>query len=200
MSISVLLASNQSMFVAGIKSLLEEDLEIRIIGTTVKDEELLLLIKEKRPDIVLLDLVTCKQEGPNLERQINSNGLVTSMLVIADHLNSSIIDDLIEMGISGIILKDRIAEELPSAVHKLVRGEKHIPSFTSTNNLNLQSENELGKQKINLPVLSTKLHRPPISNDHIVRSDIIELLEKNLEKLLTLVSAPAVYCKLIMVV
>jgi LuxR family maltose regulon positive regulatory protein len=46
-----------------------------------------------------------------------------------------------------------------------------------------------------IPILRTKLHRPPISGDHLHRTHLLERLEKNLYRPLTLVSAPAGYGK-----
>ena len=44
-------------------------------------------------------------------------------------------------------------------------------------------------------ILKTKLYRPPISDDSVLRTEIIERLNSHLELPLTLVSAPAGYGK-----
>ena len=46
-----------------------------------------------------------------------------------------------------------------------------------------------------IPILSTKLHRPPVAKDHLHRHRLLDRLEKNLHRPLTLVSAPAGYGK-----
>ncbi len=48
-------------------------------------------------------------------------------------------------------------------------------------------------------VLRTKLHRPPITHDLVIRAKLIEYLEKNRQKPFTLVSAPAGYGKSILI-
>ena len=52
------------------------------------------------------------------------------------------------------------------------------------------------KEEVGFPsVYSTKLHPPKISNDQIIRTAIIQKLEENLEKPLSLIAAPAGYGK-----
>jgi LuxR family maltose regulon positive regulatory protein len=46
-----------------------------------------------------------------------------------------------------------------------------------------------------LPLLRTKLHRPPVVADHLHRQHLLDWLNKRLHRPLTLVSAPAGYGK-----
>jgi LuxR family maltose regulon positive regulatory protein len=50
-------------------------------------------------------------------------------------------------------------------------------------------------EKGTLPLIRTKLHRPPVAADHLHRQHLLERLEKNVGRPLTLVSAPAGYGK-----
>ena len=50
-------------------------------------------------------------------------------------------------------------------------------------------------EKSNLPRLRTKLHRPPVAEDHLHRKRLLERLNKHIHRPLTLVSAPAGYGK-----
>ena len=45
------------------------------------------------------------------------------------------------------------------------------------------------------PILSTKLHRPAIPDDHVLRSRLVERLKQNRDHPLILISAPAGYGK-----
>jgi LuxR family maltose regulon positive regulatory protein len=45
------------------------------------------------------------------------------------------------------------------------------------------------------PLIRTKLHRPPVATDHLHRVHLLQLLETNFERPLTIVSAPAGYGK-----
>jgi len=46
-----------------------------------------------------------------------------------------------------------------------------------------------------LPLIRTKLHRPPVTKDHLHRERLLDRLEKNRQRPLTPVSAPAGYGK-----
>ncbi len=49
--------------------------------------------------------------------------------------------------------------------------------------------------KESLPLIRTKLHRPPVAKDHLHRQHLLDRLNRNLHRPLTLVSAPAGYGK-----
>jgi LuxR family maltose regulon positive regulatory protein len=53
----------------------------------------------------------------------------------------------------------------------------------------------MSSQTTNLPLIRTKLHRPPVAADHLHRQRLLDRLGKNIERPLTLVSAPAGYGK-----
>ena len=46
-----------------------------------------------------------------------------------------------------------------------------------------------------IPLIRTKLHRPPVAKDHLRREHLLDRLEKNRQRPLTLISAPAGYGK-----
>ena len=50
-------------------------------------------------------------------------------------------------------------------------------------------------KEISPSILRTKLHRPPVAKDHLHRERLLDRLEKNRQRPLTLVSAPAGYGK-----
>ena len=195
MAIKVLLTDTQSMLAAGVISILGEDLDIIVLGDSDNMLNLDEQISETYPDIVLIDLTTDESKGIQLISNLDGKLSGAKLLVINDHLRDKIDEELKELGVSGIISKERIPEELLSAIHKLASGEKHSSTIQSKSHSRENQQDKQASIQINLPVLYTKLHRPRVSDDHILRSDIIEILERNLEKPFSLVSAPAGYGK-----
>jgi LuxR family maltose regulon positive regulatory protein len=53
----------------------------------------------------------------------------------------------------------------------------------------------MADEQTTLPLIRTKLHRPPVTKDHLHRERLLDRLEKNRQRPLTLVSAPAGYGK-----
>ena len=53
----------------------------------------------------------------------------------------------------------------------------------------------MGGQKQTIPIIRTKLHRPPVAGDHVCRETLHVRLEEGDHQPLTLVSAPAGYGK-----
>lgn len=70
----------------------------------------------------------------------------------------------------------------------------------SSHSRNKREENFVNEGKEASPTLiRTKLHRPPIPHDWVKRTQLLELLSQSLQRLITLVSAPAGYGKSVLV-
>lgn len=68
--------------------------------------------------------------------------------------------------------------------------------MTTDKNMGMNLSDKPFKEEVGFPsVYSTKLHPPKISNDQIIRTAIVQKLEENLEKPLSLIAAPAGYGK-----
>jgi LuxR family maltose regulon positive regulatory protein len=195
MAIKVLLTDTQSMLAAGVISILGEDLDITVLGDNYNVRNLDEQISEIYPDVVLIDLTANESKGIQLIRNLDGKLSSTKLLVINAPLRDKIDEELTELGVSGIISKERVPEELLSTIHKLARAEKHSSPIQSKSHSRENQQDTQASIQLHLPVLYTKLHRPRVSDDHILRSDIIEIFEKNREKPLSLVSAPAGYGK-----
>lgn len=53
----------------------------------------------------------------------------------------------------------------------------------------------MADKTIGIPIIRTKLHRPPLASEHVHRLHLLERLDRNLHNPLTLLSAPAGYGK-----
>ena len=53
----------------------------------------------------------------------------------------------------------------------------------------------MADEQTTIPLIHTKLNRPPVTKDHLHRERLLDRLEKNRQRPLTLISAPAGYGK-----
>jgi LuxR family maltose regulon positive regulatory protein len=66
----------------------------------------------------------------------------------------------------------------------------------SLDNTGIMSSKQIMEELIpTIPLIRTKLHRPPVTADHMHRPQLLERLERNLQRPLSLISAPAGYGK-----
>ncbi|MCK5209934.1 MAG: hypothetical protein KAQ79_17995, partial [Cyclobacteriaceae bacterium] len=99
---------------------------------------------------------------------------------------------MLDAGVVGYLLKDDAPEELVKAIERVNNGDMYLsPGVTRT----ALDKDEYQEDQEGVKVMKTRLLRPPIMNDYIIRSRIIDELERNILKPLSLISAGAGYGK-----
>ncbi len=106
----------------------------------------------------------------------------------------------IRAGVQGYVHKSAAREELAEAVRTVHRGELVLPAALTRKFLVGAEpltgvESTLRTLQQDWPTLRTKLYRPPVPEDFVVREELLARLEAGLRLPLTLVSAPAGYGK-----
>jgi LuxR family maltose regulon positive regulatory protein len=99
---------------------------------------------------------------------------------------------MLNAGAVGYLLKDDAPEQLLRAVEKINNGDMFLsPGVTRA----ALSKDEREETVPSPNILFTKLHRPQTASEYVNRTKIIQQLENNIEKPLSIVSAPAGYGK-----
>jgi len=194
MDINVLLVGSNPIFLKGILTVLHEEGIKTVIGEAKNGQEAISLIKLRQPDIVVIDIKMPHMNDIESIKCILGENQSTKILALSDYSDDGLVNELLELGTKGLLLRSTTQGELIQAINKVVNGEIY---FSSTNIHNtLDKDNEAFD---NLNILQTKLHRPPVTDDYIIRKKIIEHLESNISKPLSLMVAPAGYGKSIIV-
>ncbi len=190
MSVKVLLVDDHPVFMAGIRAILENKMGISIAGEAKDGNEAVKMVKEKRPDVVVIDITMPNLNGIDATKKILKLSLDTKVLALSIHSGKRFVKSMLDAGAVGYLLKDSAPEELLSAILKVAKGEMYLSSAITSIALSKDIF-----QLENIKVLNTKLHQPMITGDYIIRTKIIEQLEKNVNKSLSIVSAPVGYGK-----
>ncbi len=97
-TITVLLADDHPLTRGGIRAILEKAADIQIIGETGDGAEIMRLVAELRPQILLLDLVMPNLSPAELERQVRENYPETVTLVLTAHNRDAFLTSMMEAG------------------------------------------------------------------------------------------------------
>ncbi len=192
MAINVLITDDHPVFRSGLRNLLETNENIRVVGEANDGLEAIDWVKKKNPDVIVMDVSMPKLNGIDATKQILSFAPDTKVLALSIHSGKRYVKDMLNAGAVGYLLKDSAPDELISAVQKIARGEMYLSSTITSIAL---SNEEADEEIENVSILTTKLHRPPVTSDCVNRNLITEELEKNIYKPLSLVVAPAGYGK-----
>jgi DNA-binding NarL/FixJ family response regulator len=118
---------------SALRTCLDAEPDIRVIGEAVDGADTVRMVERLRPDVVVMDVRMPIMDGIEATRRVVSNGSGSSTRVLVMttfDLDEHIIDAL-RAGASGFLIKDAPAEELIRAVRLIAAGEALLaPSVT----------------------------------------------------------------------
>jgi len=129
--IKILLADDHIIFRDGIRSILENETDIEIIGEADDGMEAIKLTEELQPDIVLMDLTMDELNGIEATKIIRKNSPDVRIIALSMHLNRQIIVQALEAGVSGYVVKDASRTELVQSISAVHRGKRFLSSDVS---------------------------------------------------------------------
>lgn len=131
--ISVVLVDDQPLVRTGLRTLLERDPEITVIGEAENGRRGVWLVQQNKPDVVLMDIRMPELDGLAATRLIVADEQLkgTKVVVLTTFDEDEDIQEAIRAGAAGYLLKDIAPEELRRAVHIVAAGEALLaPAIT----------------------------------------------------------------------
>jgi len=132
-SVTVVVADDQALVRAGFRVLVNSAPDLEVVGEAADGVEAVAVVRNLRPDVVLMDVRMPKMDGLEATRQIvqsRSDNSSRILMVTTFDLDEYIFDAL-RFGASGFLLKDTPPEELLSAIRIIARGDSLLaPSVT----------------------------------------------------------------------
>ena len=119
--ITVLLVDDHAVVRQGLRVLLEAEGDIVVAGEAENGRESVVLAKKLLPDVVLMDLAMPGLNGLEATRQIVRNVPSAKVLVLSSYGEDHHVDQLLEAGATGYLVKQTAAEDLLKAIRE-VRG------------------------------------------------------------------------------
>ena len=127
----ILIVDDHPLFRKGIKSVLAEDPDVKVIGEAGNSEEAMVLIEKETVDIVILDLQMPGMSGIELSKMIKSRYKSISIILLTMHKDERIFNNSLEYGLEAYILKENAVEEVLKAVHVVADGNFYLsPSMS----------------------------------------------------------------------
>ena len=195
---TVLIVDDHPVFRKGLRSLLEDEEDMQVTGEAGDGQEALTLIGDLLPDIVVMDVTMPGLGGIETTKRITSDFPDTIVVALSIHSEKQFVQDMLQAGAAGYILKESVPEDLIKGIRAVMQGEGYLsPAITGVivSQFRESLAQEQAPQEPHFEILETKLHAPPIPNNHIHRQRLVELLEKNIDHPIQIVTAPAGYGK-----
>lgn len=121
--IRVLLVDDHHLVRVGLRSLLEEHEDVAVVGEARDGREALdLLAADSDVDVVLMDLSMPVLDGVGATRELRRRGHQARVLVLTSFADRTRVQDALEAGAQGYLLKDAEPGQLLDAVRAAARG------------------------------------------------------------------------------
>jgi two-component system invasion response regulator UvrY len=128
--ISLIVADDHTIFREGLKQMLAEESDFKIVGEAINGEDLLAQLRSLTCDIVLLDLTMPGHSGITLLREVAGSGK-WRVIVLSMHEEDQYIIEALKAGAAGYVTKNSALDQLILAIRKVVKGELFVSATAS---------------------------------------------------------------------
>lgn len=121
--ISVLLAEDHTIVRQGLRLLVEADGDIEVIGEAKTGREAVQMTHDLRPEVIVMDIAMPLLNGLQATRQILKTFPSTKILILSAHSDPEYVEQVVEAGASGYLVKQSSGDVLAKAIRELHQGK-----------------------------------------------------------------------------
>jgi two-component system, NarL family, response regulator NreC len=129
MAVKVLLAEDHHIIRQGIRSLLEKEMGIRVVGEATDGRETVRLARELEPDVVVMDVSMPNLNGMEATRRICEADPDIKVIALSVHSDDQYVSGMLTAGACGYLLKDCVFDELVKAIESVSNGQTYLSSL-----------------------------------------------------------------------
>lgn len=127
----ILIADDHQMFVDGLKSLLEDEREICVVGEAKNGQEVLDHCKDAEVDLVIMDINMPVMDGIQASKELSKRHPFIKILGLSMYNDRDYISDMLKAGALGYILKNTGKENLVEAINTIQSGASYLGAEVS---------------------------------------------------------------------
>ena len=120
--IRVLIADDHAVVRQGLRTFLDLQEDIEVIGEAGDGEEALALVEQLAPDVVLIDLVMPRVDGIEALRRLRERAPAVRAIVLSSFVDDDRLFPAVRAGAAGYLLKDVQPQELVEAIRTVHGG------------------------------------------------------------------------------
>src|SRR5258706_763637 len=124
--ISIVLADDHQVVRQGLRTMLEDQPDFRVVGETGNGREVVRIVERLHPDVLVLDMMMPELNGLEVTRQLNKRAAKTRTVILSMHRDESYVVQALKNGAAGYVLKDASADELIKAVREAAANRRYL--------------------------------------------------------------------------
>lgn len=153
--IRILIVDDHAILRDGIRSLLERQEDMRVVGEAGNGLEALTKASELNPDMILMDIAMPEMNGLEATQQIKKLFPNIKILILSQHDNREYIEPLLKAGASGYVLKRSGGREVVQAIRQVYHHGAFLEASVAREVLSDYAHQGRGKGE-NLPHLTER--------------------------------------------
>lgn len=131
--VKVIIADDHDVYRDGLRMLLNTDKEIEVIGEAANGKDLVRIVNDLNPDVIISDLIMPVMDGTQAIREMRTMGF-NRILALSTFDSDHLIEDALEAGALGYIIKNAQRGEIIEAIKKI---NSYVPYFCTSTSLRL---------------------------------------------------------------
>ena len=123
---TVILADDHAIVRHGLRTLLENEPGISLVGEADDGLAAIRLVEQLRPDILIVDLMMPGLSGLEVTRQVRKCSPQTRIIVLSMHANEAYVLEALRHGALGYVLKGSQVRDLVQATQQVAAGRRYL--------------------------------------------------------------------------
>jgi len=125
-SIRVLLSDDHRIMREGLRSLLEKEPDIKVVGEAEDGYSTIELARKLKPQVVVMDITMPDLNGIEATHQITKEMPDIKVLALSMHNDQRFVERMLKAGATGYLLKDCASEELVGAIRTVLSNQTYL--------------------------------------------------------------------------
>lgn len=120
--IKIVIAEDQGMLLGALGALLDLEKDMQVVGKARNGEEALTLVKEKKPDVCIMDIEMPVKSGLDAAEELKNEPC--KVIILTTFARAGYFERARKAGVRGYLLKDSPSEELVESIRVIMDGRR----------------------------------------------------------------------------
>lgn len=157
--IRIVLADDHEIFRDGFRVMLKKQPSVELVGEASDGEELIQLVRQLQPDVVVTDIKMPKTDGIQAAKILSKEFPDIGIIALSMFDEENLIIDMLEAGAKGYLLKNAHKDEIVAGVEAVHKKQTYYCNHTSRKLTKLIAESSFNPHR--------RMHKPGFSEREV---------------------------------
>lgn len=130
--IKVVVVDDHPLFRRGVVDAINSELGMNVVGEETRGVEVFRLIKEKKPNVLILDFELPGESGLDVVKELRRKRSQVPIVMLTMYRDEKVVNEALNAGVNGYVLKEDSDQEIVHAIRAVHDGRMHLaPSLSS---------------------------------------------------------------------